>query len=95
MAIAFAVSCSFPPTLLPAELCDRDFACGREVERRPAQKRSGLERVERIELPLTAWKAVVLPLNYTRTGMMLIDRPPGVKFVAGGPRLFGRLRNRR
>ena len=25
-----------------------------------------LERVRRIELPTTAWKAVVLPLNYTR-----------------------------
>ena len=25
-----------------------------------------MERVRRIELPTTAWKAVVLPLNYTR-----------------------------
>ncbi len=25
-----------------------------------------LKRVRRIELPTTAWKAVVLPLNYTR-----------------------------
>ena len=28
-----------------------------------------IKRVRRIELPTTAWKAVVLPLNYTRVAV--------------------------
>ncbi len=33
-----------------------------------------IQRVTRIELATTAWKAVVLPLNYTREGAMARDR---------------------
>ena len=35
-----------------------------QLSYRPTNKK--MERVRRIELPTTAWKAVVLPLNYTR-----------------------------
>ena len=38
-----------------------------------------IKRVRRIELPTTAWKAVVLPLNYTRkkrSGRDLNPRSP-------------------
>ena len=40
----------------------------REIHRR-------VERVMGIEPTLEAWEAAVLPLNYTRRTMLLIDEP--------------------
>ena len=39
---------------------------GKTIKKRAAQAALVCKRVTRIELATTAWKAVVLPLNYTR-----------------------------
>ncbi len=63
--------------LLPTELLRNNFMVGLNGLEPSTSRLSGvrsnqlsyrpiMERVRRIELPTTAWKAVVLPLNYTR-----------------------------